>query len=153
MLRISKMTDYAIVVLSLMARESDRTFAAAEVAERTGITAPTVSKLLKSLTRARIVSSMRGVKGGYRLSLPPEQTSVASVIDALEGPIAITECGVAQDSCQQSHSCHIRGNWNVINRAVRTALESVTLTDMVKPQHPVVEESVIHLTSLHHSTR
>lgn len=153
MLRISKMTDYAIVVLSLMARESDRTFAAAEVAERTGIAAPTVCKLLKSLTRAHIVSSLRGVKGGYRLASPPERTSVASVIDALEGPIAITECGVAHESCQQSHSCHIRGNWNVINRAVRTALESVALTDMVKPHHAAGEETVIPLTSIHPISR
>jgi FeS assembly SUF system regulator len=153
MLRISKMTDYAIVVLSLMARQSDRTFAAAEVAERTGIAAPTVCKILKSLTKAQIVSSMRGVKGGYRLSQPPERTSVASIIDALEGPIAITECGVAQDSCQQSQSCHIRGNWNVINRAVRTALEAVTLIDMVKPHHSTGEEAVIPLASIHYTPR
>jgi FeS assembly SUF system regulator len=147
------MTDYAIVVLSLMARESERTFAAAEVAERSGIAAPTVSKLLKSMTRAQIVSSVRGAKGGYRLARPPEKMSVASIIDALEGPISITECGVAHDSCQQSHSCHIRGNWNVINRAVRTALESVTLIDMVKPRHAGGEEAVVTLTSLHHPTR
>lgn len=153
MLRISKMTDYAIVVLSLMARDGERTFAATEVAERTGISAPTVCKILKSLTRAGIVSSLRGVKGGYRLAQPPERTSVASVIDALEGPIAITECGVAQDSCQQAQSCHIRGNWNVINRAVRTALESVTLIEMVKPHHAASDETVIPLASIHYPSR
>ncbi|MBM4200512.1 MAG: SUF system Fe-S cluster assembly regulator [Gammaproteobacteria bacterium] len=153
MLRISKMTDYAIVVLSLMAREGERTFAAAEVAERTGIASPTVSKLLKSMTRAQIVSSIRGARGGYRLARPPERMSVASIIDALEGPIAITECGVAHDSCQQAQSCHIRGNWNIINRAVRTALESVTLMDMAKPHHTGGEEAVITLASIHHTSR
>lgn len=153
MLRISKLTDYAIVVLSLMAKTSERTFAAGELAETSGIALPTVSKILKSLAKAGIVRSTRGAKGGYQLSRPPHHTTVASVIDALEGPIAITECGVAHDSCQQAHSCHIRGNWNVINRAVRTALESVTLTDMVQPRLTASDEVGVTLKPLHYSSR
>jgi len=153
MLRISKLTDYAIVVLSLMAKHCERTFAAAELADQSGIALPTVSKILKSLTRSGVVRSTRGARGGYCLSRPPTETSVASVIDALEGPIAITECGVAQDSCQQARSCHIRGNWNVINRAVRAALESVTLTDMVKPTVPPPDEVMIPLKSINYPSR
>lgn len=153
MLRISKLTDYAIVVLSLMAKASERTFAAGELAERSGIALPTVSKILKSLAKAGIVRSTRGAKGGYHLAHPPHHTTVASVIDALEGPIAITECGVAHDSCQQAHSCHIRGNWNVINRAVRTALEAVTLTDMVQPKAGASDEAGVALKPVHYSSR
>jgi FeS assembly SUF system regulator len=153
MLRISKLTDYAIVVLSLMAKHDSRTFAAAELSETSGIALPTVSKILKTLTRTGIVKSTRGARGGYCLSRLPTETSVASVIDALEGPIAITECGVAHDSCQQANSCHIRGNWNVINRAVRTALEAVTLTDMVKPAAAPPEEQIIRIRSIDFPTR
>ncbi len=148
MLRISKLTDYAIVILSLMAKEDERTFATAELAERTAMAATTVSKILKMLAKAGIVRSTRGAKGGYQLCKPPQRTTVASVIDALEGPIAITECGVAHDSCQQAQSCHIRGNWNVINRAVRTALEAVTLTDMVNPHAAPSDEVVIPLRAV-----
>lgn len=153
MLRISKLTDYAIVVLSLMAQVHERTFAAAELAERSGIALPTVSKILKSLTKAGIVKSTRGAKGGYQLARPPRETTVARVIDALEGPIAITECGVTHDSCQQAQSCHIRGNWNVINRAVRTALEAVTLTDMVQPRVATPDEIFIPLKSVSYPSR
>jgi FeS assembly SUF system regulator len=153
MLRISKLTDYAIVVLSLMAKASERTFAAGELAETSGIAVPTVSKILKTLAKAGIVKSTRGARGGYHLSRPPHHTTVASVIDALEGPIAITECGIAHDSCQQAHSCHIRGNWNVINRAVRTALDSVTLIDMVQPWVSASDEVGIKLKSIHSPSR
>lgn len=148
MLRISKLTDYAIVILSLMAKEHGSTFAATELAERSAITPTTVSKILKTLAKAGIVTSTRGAKGGYQLSRPPGRTTVASVIDALEGPIAITECGVAQDTCQQATSCHIRGNWNVINRAVKTALEAVTLIDMVNPHAAPTDEVVVPLRAL-----
>lgn len=153
MLRISKLTDYAIVVLSLMAKSHPQTLAAADLADRTGFAVPTVSKILKNLAKEGIVKSTRGARGGYQLARPPRETSVAAVIDALEGPIAITECGVAHDSCQQAQSCHIRGNWNVINRAVRTALESVTLTDMMTPHGSPGEEILIPLSTLHYPSR
>jgi FeS assembly SUF system regulator len=145
MLRISKLTDYAIIVLGHMAKEPSRTHAATDLAEAAGVAVTTVSKVLKSLTRAEVLTSTRGVKGGYQLAREPERTSVASIIYALEGPIALTECGLEHDACQQSSSCHIRGNWSVINRAIRTALESVTLADMAKP---APEEFLIPLSSI-----
>lgn len=132
MLRISRLTDYAILVLGHMAQDAENTHAAAELAEASGIAAPTVSKILKALTKSRILKSTRGAKGGYALSCPPEQTSVAAVIHALEGPIALTECE-AERGCRQSGSCHARANWDVINRAIRSALESVSLADMARP--------------------
>ncbi|QSA95649.1 SUF system Fe-S cluster assembly regulator [Methylococcus sp. EFPC2] len=132
MLRISKLTDYAVIVLAQMAKCGEGAHTACGLAEATGVAAPTVSKILKMLSRAGVVKSTRGAKGGYSLVRLPEQTSVASVIYALEGPIALTECEGERGGCEQSSSCHARGSWEVINRAVRKALESVSLADMAK---------------------
>ena len=147
MLKISKLTDYAIIVLGQMANDTDHTHTAAGLAEATGVAAPTVSKVLKILGKAGIVKSTRGAHGGYVLARPPQQTSVAVVINALEGPIALTECEGERGGCEQSSSCHARGSWDVINRAVRTALESVSLADMAKPVPKHGEEVFIPLSS------
>jgi FeS assembly SUF system regulator len=149
MLRISKLTDYAIIIMSHMARQADRVYAAAELAGATGVALPTVSKVLKILAKARMVKSTRGAKGGYALVQLPEKTSVAGIIYALEGPIALTECGVSHDHCHQSASCNVRGNWNPINTAVKTALESVTLADMIQPVPKLPEEVRIPVHSIY----
>ena len=133
MLRISKLTDYAIIMLGHMAKDPGATYAAIDLAADAGIAGPTASKVLKALTRARIVRSTRGSRGGYQLAGLPDDTTIASIIRALEGPIALTECGLENTSCEQSASCHVRGNWSVLNRAIQTALEAVTLADMVSP--------------------
>jgi FeS assembly SUF system regulator len=149
MLRISKLTDYAIIVLGYMAREPERTYAAADLSGSAGVAVPTASKILKTLAKAEILKSTRGAKGGYQLVRSPEKISVASIIYALEGPIALTECGLEHDPCRQSSHCHIRSNWAVINRAVRTALESVTLADMATPMAKPPEEIRIPVTRLY----
>jgi FeS assembly SUF system regulator len=144
MLKLSKLTDYATVILSFMAKENQRTCSAMEIANTTGIALPTVSKILKSLVNADVLISVRGTKGGYALAKSPEKITVATVISALEGPIAVTECSNSQQGCEQAAGCNIRGHWNVINQAIYRALESVTLADMIKPQ-----ETLIPLTNLH----
>jgi FeS assembly SUF system regulator len=149
MLRIGKLTDYAIIVLGHMAKQPERTYTAGDLSTTAGVAAPTVSKILKALTRTRVLTSTRGAKGGYQLALPPEHTSVASIIYAMEGPIALTECGLDHDACEQSASCHIRGNWAVINRAIRASLESVTLADMAAPAPKAPEEFRIPVGSIH----
>ena len=123
MLRISKLTDYAIIVLGRMSRDAEQTHTAAGLAEATGVAAPTVSKILKMLGKSGILKSTRGAHGGYVLAQSPERTSVAAVIFALEGPIALTECEGERGGCEQSGSCNARGSWDVINRAVRAALD------------------------------
>ena len=148
MLRIGKLTDYAIIVLGHMARQPERTYTASDLSTAAGVAVPTVSKILKSLTRARVLRSTRGAKGGYQLAHPPKETTVASLIYAMEGPIALTECGLEHDTCEQASRCHIRGNWAVINRAIRAALESVTLADMATPM-PATEEIRIPISSIH----
>ncbi len=148
MLRLSKLTDYATVILSHMAKESDQTHSAMGVAEATGIALPTVSKVLKILVNAKVLVSTRGIKGGYALAKPPEKISVADVISALEGPIALTECSISHEGCEQASGCGISGNWGLINLAIRNTLEAITLADMIKPVH-VPQEFLIPVASLY----
>lgn len=133
MLRLSKLTDYATVILSFMARDKIELHAAMEIAAVTGIALPTVSKILKMLVNANVLISTRGVKGGYALAKTPEEISVASVINALEGPIALTECSISHQGCEQASGCDIGGNWSLINQTIHNALESVTLADLIRP--------------------
>ena len=118
MLKLSKLTDYATVVLSYMAKNNATTHAALEIAEATGIAQPTVSKVLKILAKAGVLNSVRGAKGGYVLARAPEKITVATVISALEGPIALTECSYSHRSCEQASGCHIQGSWNLINQRI-----------------------------------
>jgi FeS assembly SUF system regulator len=148
MLRLSKLTDYATVILSFIARDDTHVHAAMEIAAATGIALPTVSKILKLLVNAKVLISTRGAKGGYALARKPEKITVASVISALEGPIALTECSISHQGCEQASGCDIRGNWGLINRTIHNALESVTLADMVKPV-VVPEEIMIPVASLY----
>lgn len=133
MLRLSKLTDYATVILSFMARDTIQVHAAVEIATVTGIALPTVSKILKLLVNADVLVSTRGAKGGYVLARTPETISVAAVINALEGPIALTECSISQQGCEQASGCDIRGSWSLINQTIHNALESVTLADLIRP--------------------
>lgn len=148
MLRISKLTDYAIVILGEMASRVGDTHTASGLAESTGVTITTVSKILKALAKREIVRSTRGAKGGYSLTRAPEHTTVAAVIKALEGPIALTECEGERGGCEQSSSCHARSSWDVINRAVRTALDSVTLADMIHPNASGAKEFNIPVSGI-----
>lgn len=152
MLKISKLTDYAIVVLERMARKAGDIHTAAGLAEACGIAAPTVSKILKCLAKAGILNSTRGVHGGYALARAPESTSVAAVIRAMEGPIALTDCEGEHGGCEQSSSCQARSGWDVINRAVRAALESVSLAEMARVE-PQARETFVPLSLLQRKNR
>lgn len=148
MLRLSKLTDYATVVLSFMARDKMRVRAAMEIAAATGIALPTVSKIMKALVNAGVLKSIRGAKGGYLLAREPEKITVAAIINALEGPIALTECSISQQMCEQAARCGISANWHVINQTIYNALESVTLADLVRPV-AVAEDIMIPVASLY----
>lgn len=148
MLRLSKLTDYATVILSFMARDKTQVHAAMEIAAATGIALPTVSKILKLLVNADVLISTRGAKGGYTLARVPEEISVATVISALEGPIALTECSISQQGCEQASGCDIHGNWGLINRTIHNALESVTLADLIRPA-AMPEEVMVPVASLY----
>lgn len=139
MLRISKLTDYATVIMAELASTSEHGAgcrSASSVAESTRLEAPTVAKVLKTLARAGLIESVRGVNGGYRLRRPAESISVAAIIRAMEGPIALTECGLEPGLCTREHDCHLKGNWQQIGQAVERALESLSLADLRAPQPP-----------------
>ena len=130
MLRMSKLTDYATVILAHLSRSEDELHTAADVAARTGIALPTASKLLKQLARAGLVTSVRGAQGGYQLGRPAEDISAADVIDALEGPVAITACSSAEVQCELESVCRVSSAWQRINSAIRLALKDVSLAQL-----------------------
>ena len=132
MLRISKLTDYAILVMVELCRTRELLSAQA-VADRVHVEAPTASKVLKLLAGAGLVQSYRGANGGYRVSRAAEKISVAEVIAAIEGPIAMTECSVEEGLCHQEDNCELRGNWQRISIAVAQALQDVSLAEMAAP--------------------
>jgi FeS assembly SUF system regulator len=128
MIRMSKLTDYAIVLLAHLAR-SERTLTAQELAGRSRVPLPTVSKLCKELSRAGLVVSHRGRHGGYSLARPPDDISVAEVVEALEGPIALTECGSpGGDRCGIEASCLAKASWDPVSRAIHGALQQLPLS-------------------------
>lgn len=138
MIRITKQTDYGIVLLTHLAHQPGRLFTAPELAGEAGLPLPMVSKILKALARQELIGSQRGVKGGYSLEQPAEEISVAQVIEAIEGPIGITECiDEAPGHCGYAAVCGVRSNWNRINRAIREALDQISLAEMGSPAVPV----------------
>jgi FeS assembly SUF system regulator len=136
MLRMSKLTDYGTMVLAQLATH-DGLATAGQVAKATHLGAPTVSKLLKSLAHAGLVVSARGVQGGYVLARPPESISAAEIIDALEGPVAITECSSASGLCDLESYCRVGMAWQRINQNIRKALQEVSLADLQRRKDPL----------------
>jgi FeS assembly SUF system regulator len=132
MLRISKLTDYGIVIATHLA-SCGGPHPVSDLSIQTEIPAPTVAKVLKALARAEVVTSQRGARGGYQLARRPEDVSVVRVIEALEGPIAVTECIDEETVCSHEGRCSVRANWQRINDAVYAALEAVKLSDMAEP--------------------
>jgi len=133
MLRVSKLTDYATVVMTALSDVPDQVHSAQDIAEKARLELPTVSKLLKQLAHADLVHSFRGVNGGYRLARAPARISIAEIVTAMEGPIGMTECSAHAGLCGHEPHCGVRVNWQRINQAIAQALESVTLADMIKP--------------------
>lgn len=127
MFRLSRLTDYGIVLMAHLAGLEGERHNAREVAADTQLPPPAVSKLLKQLTREGLLVSHRGAKGGYALARPAREISAAEIIAALEGPIGLTECTVRPGQCVQEASCHVREPWQRINGVVRQALDQVTL--------------------------
>lgn len=138
MLRLSKMNDYAVVVMGHMANHSGERLTAPDIADATGIAPATVSQVLKKLNHGGLVLSQRGAHGGYSLQRGATDISVAEIVEALEGPVALTACvDGAEGHCGVETFCPIRGGWDRVNTAMRQALESVKLADMLPPMLPV----------------
>lgn len=132
MIRLTKQADYGIVLMTQLASTGQA--AAAELAIQTHLPGPMVSKILKLLAKGGLLTSHRGVRGGYELARSAAEVSVADVILALEGPIALTECSEHSDhECSYEAFCRVKENWQRINQAVRGALEDITIADMARP--------------------
>ncbi|MEQ8696320.1 MAG: SUF system Fe-S cluster assembly regulator [Bauldia litoralis] len=134
MLRLNRITDYAVVVLTQMAREPDKLVTAPQLSQDSNVPQPTVAKLLKELTRGGVLASHRGVNGGYTLAREPEAISMLEIIGALEGPVSLTACvDGAEGDCEVERLCPVRGNWDRVNGAIHDALKGVSLADMTSP--------------------
>ncbi len=141
MLKLGKLTDYAIAVMAQLARHAqtapEAALSAAALAQDTGVPEPTVAKVLKVLARGELLASVRGVSGGYRLTRAPAQIKVGEIIEAMDGPIAIVSCvepaEAGKEACGVAHRCAVRSKWAPVNTAIRTALYGVTLADMATP--------------------
>ena len=130
MLRLSKLTDYAVVVLVSLSRHRDVT-TSPTLAQATGVPEPTVAKVLKALCGAGLVASQRGARGGYRLARPLTAIPIAAVITAIDGPISLTACVAgATGGCEAHDTCPVRGRWDAVNDAIRDALTGTTLDRM-----------------------
>jgi len=134
MIRMTRLADYGILLLTLLARDRDRSMRSArELAAQSRLPLPTVSKILKTLARNGLLEAHRGARGGFLLAKAPEQVSVAEVVAALEGPIGITECTVHPGVCGVERLCPVRTNWKRINHAVLEALKGISLAEMARP--------------------
>ncbi len=138
MLRISKLADYGTVVMVHLAKCSQQ-LNARDIALHTHLTIPTVSKLLKRLTTAGLLSSVRGVNGGYRLQRAARDISVAEIIYAMDESRGLTECSAHQSECSLQEVCHIQGNWRLISQSIESALKSVSLEALAMPMLPTAD--------------
>lgn len=133
MIRLTNLADYAVVVMSAAARAPGVRLSATMIADTTGIPAPTVAKLLGTLARGGLLVASRGVTGGFTLTLDPATISIAAIVEAVDGPIALTNClGGESHECAIEGRCSVRGHWGPINRAVRDALAAVTIADLAE---------------------
>lgn len=143
MLRITRLTDYATVILGHMAQAPDRLYSAKSIAQELGIGGATASKILKMLSGSQIVISTRGAEGGYKLAKPAEDLPITDIIEAIEGPLAITECALISHHCGQAKGCGVQTHWQKINHVIVGALSELSLADMIKP----VTQNTFYLSS------
>lgn len=137
MVRLSKLTDYAFVLLARFAGEPARLRTAPDLATETRLPLPTVSKVLKQLARGGVLKSVRGKAGGYLLVRPPRSVSVSQVVHVMEGPLAMTECclkphGAPPAGCDIEPDCMVKAHWRRINDAVEDALTGLSLADLAE---------------------
>lgn len=134
MMKLGKMTDYAIVVLTAMAKYGEEPLSSQELAQSVHLERTTVAKILKMLTKRGLILSYRGANGGYRLAKSPDNVSVGQIIEAMEGPIGITECSVSPGACSHEAFCSLQSSWKHISAVLERALYSVSLAQIMAPK-------------------
>lgn len=137
MVKLGKLTDYGLVLMTLIARGDGLPLRTARgLAAESRLPLSTVSKLLKLLLQSGLLISHRGIKGGYFLAKEPQEISVIEIISAIEGPMALTQCSAdVSGLCNLESFCPIKSNQQIINQAVRGVLDKITLSDLVQPLH------------------
>jgi len=134
MIRMTRLTDYGIMLLTLFARDEKHPMKSArDLSVEAKLPLPTVSKILKLLAKHGLLEAHRGVRGGFTLSRKPDAITMATVINALEGPIGVTDCCAPASNCGIENSCIVKSNWMKINRVVFSALDRITLAEMTHP--------------------
>jgi len=137
MLRLNRLTDYAIVAMSKMSHRPDDVRTTTQISLETAVPMPTIAKLLNALVKGGLVFSHRGASGGYTLSRPAEDITAADIIQAVEGPISLTACVDGSDEkCGIQLDCPMSGNWNKVNQAIQKALKEVSLAELGAPHTP-----------------
>ncbi len=149
MIKLNKITDYAVVILGLLSSRKPKKFSTSKISSDTGLSVPTVAKVCKLLNNANLIKAGRGAHGGYFCETSPSDISVAVIVEAIDGPIAITACiEESEDLCDTQSICLLSGNWNKANKAILDALKSVTLSDLLNPddffRHKNSETTVLH---------
>ena len=142
MLRVTTLTEDASVVLTVLASDPAAVLSASELAERAGLEVPTVAKLLKPLAQAGLVEGFRGANGGYKLARDAADISLVEIVEAMEGPLGMTECSVHAGQCGIEDSCGVRANWRRINDVVADALRGVSLAQMLGPMPPAPRKGI-----------
>jgi len=140
MIRLSRLADYGVVLMTHVATGVERPQTAAAAAAATRIPEPTASKILKLLARAGLLESQRGINGGFALARDPGDITVAEIVTAVDGPIALTECQEIGGVCSFEETCPTRGNWHKINDAVHRALDEISLAEMTTPFAPFIAQ-------------
>ncbi|HLS83455.1 MAG TPA: SUF system Fe-S cluster assembly regulator [Arenimonas sp.] len=140
MLRVTKLTDYATLVLAALAATPDQRCSAAELAEQSRLEATTVAKVLRPLAHAGLVEGLRGPGGGYRLARPAPEITLIAIVEAIEGPLGMTECSGEHSNCELEPHCGVQSHWRRINDVIVDALSGITLADMLpgaRPRRPI----------------
>jgi len=131
MLKISKLTDYATVLLARLSVEDGKLLNVQALAQKTQIASPTVAKIMKSLHQAGLVDSARGALGGYELAKSADLISAADIIDAVEGPQGLTDC--ASGACDRESDCQVGHSWQQVHLKIRSTLQSISLQELAAP--------------------
>ena len=142
MIKINKMTDYAVVCLGMLSRKSDCPMSASELSSKTGLTLYTVQKILKIIvSNSDLIKAHRGALGGYALNRKSSEISVVEIIEVLEGPITLTACVDNSDNfCEASNICFLGGKWNKVNDIIRKTLKDISLDDLLNYGNPFISE-------------
>ena len=133
MIKLSKLTDYAVILLSVLAEDTGTLYSSTDLAKKTALPEPTVSKILKLLAKNGLVESLRGAKGGYQLAHTAQMISIAEIVSAIEGPVALTSCvDQSNECCERITDCSMKGRWNKVNVAMQETLQQISLEDMIR---------------------